>query len=83
MKTTGRCARGTWAESWWRWSRSAGSRMPRIPTSLSMAAVVPLPQKMTTVSSSPLTDRWIWARASSRSRVVCSPVPLLSVWVLA
>ncbi len=54
-----------------------------MPTSLSIAAVVPLPQKITTVSSSPLTERWIWARASSRSRVVCSPVPLLSVWVLA
>jgi len=44
---------------------------------------MPLPQKITTVSSSPFTDRWIWARASSRSRVVCSPVPLLSVCVLA
>ena len=58
-------------------------RMPRMPTSLSIAAVVPLPQKMTTVSSSPSTERWICARASSRSRVVCRPVPLLSVWVLA
>ena len=35
------------------------------------------------VSSSPPTASRMMRRASSRSRVVCSPVPLDSVWVLA
>ena len=58
-------------------------RRLRMPISLSIAAVEPEPQKMTTVSSSPPTASRMIRRASSRSRVVCSPVPLDSVWVLA
>ena len=54
-----------------------------MPMSLSTAPVVPEPAKSTTVSSSPLTEEWMILRASSRSRVVCSPVPLDSVWVFA
>jgi hypothetical protein len=46
------------------------------------AAVAPDPQKMTRSSSAPPTASWMICRASSRSRVVCSPVPELSVWVL-
>ena len=60
-----------------------GIRRPMTPMILSMAAVQPEPVKMTTVSSSPWTAWRITSRASSRSRVVCSPVPLDSVWVLA
>ena len=51
--------------------------------SLSIAPVQPEPAKMTTVSSSPPTASRMIARASSRSRVVCRPVPLDSVCVLA
>ena len=51
--------------------------------SLSRAAVLPEPEKTTIVSSSPPTASRISRRASSRSRVVCRPVPLASVWVLA
>ncbi len=51
--------------------------------SLSIAAVLPDPQNTTTVSSSPPTASRMIRRASSRRRVVCSPVPLASVWVLA
>jgi hypothetical protein len=50
---------------------------------LLIAPVVPEPQKMTTVSSSPPTASRTIARASSRSRVVCRPVPLDSVCVFA
>ena len=60
--------------------------MSRVRTgklTLSMAPVDPDPQKITHVSSSPPTARWMIALASSRRRVVCSPVPLASVWVLA
>ena len=48
-----------------------------------MAPVEPDPQKITHVSSSPPTASWTMVRASSRRRVVCRPVPLDSVWVLA
>ena len=41
------------------------------------------PQNTTTVSSSPPTASRTIRRASSRSVVVCRPVPLDSVWVLA
>ena len=51
--------------------------------SLSTAPVDPLPVKITTVSSSPCTGAWMAARASSRRRVVCRPVPLDSVCVFA
>ena len=51
--------------------------------SLSMAPVVPEPQKITHVCSSPFTASWITWRASSRSLVVWRPVPLDSVWVFA
>ena len=54
-----------------------------IPISLSMAPVQPEPAKITTVSSSPPTASRTMVRASSRSRVVCRPVPLDSVWVFA
>ena len=47
------------------------------------AEVLPEPQNTTTVSSSPPTASRMIRRASSRSRVVWSPVPLASVWVLA
>ena len=43
------------------------------------ALVVPEPAKITIVSSSPPTASRMRDRASSRSRVVCSPVPLASV----
>ena len=55
-----------------------------MPISLSMAAVQPEPQKMTAVlvvAADAHPGRSL--RASSRSRVVCSPVALASVWVLA
>ena len=58
-------------------------RRPSTPISLSIAPVHPDPAKMTTVSSSPCTASPMIRRASSRSRVVCSPVPLDSVCVLA
>jgi hypothetical protein len=58
-------------------------RRLRMPTSLSTAPVLPEPQNSTTVSSSPPTASRMIRRASSRSRVVCRPVPELSVWVLA
>jgi hypothetical protein len=83
MKTTGRCCFGMVALKPYRRSRSAGMRNPRIPTTLSIAAVDPLPVKITTVSSVPCTLRWMAARASSRNLVVCSPVPDASVWVFA
>ena len=54
-----------------------------MPTSLLIAPVEPEPQKMTSVSSSPPTASRMIRLASSRSRVVCSPVPLDSVCVFA
>jgi len=54
-----------------------------MPTSLSIAAVDPEPQKITTVSSSPPTASRMMPRASSRRRVVWRPVPEASVCVLA
>ena len=83
MNTTGRSAAGIASESPYRRSRSAGSRRFMIPTSLLIAPVEPEPQKMTQVSSSPLTASRMMRRASSRSRVVCRPVPLDSVCVFA
>jgi len=50
---------------------------------LSIAPVQPDPAKITTVSASPPTASVMMDRASSRSLVVCSPVPLDSVCVLA
>jgi len=83
MKTTGRCSAGMCAASPYRSSSAEGMRSPRIPTSLLIAPVEPLPVKITTVSSVPWTAAWMMARASSRSRVVCSPVPLDSECVFA
>ena len=59
-------------------------RRLRMPMSLSTAAVEPEPQKMTACSSrsAPTASRMM-SRASSRKRVVCRPVPLDSVCVLA
>jgi hypothetical protein len=54
-----------------------------MPISLSIAPVEPDPQKITAVVSSPPTASLMIRRASSRSRVVCRPVPDDSVWVLA
>jgi hypothetical protein len=48
-----------------------------------MAPVDPEPVKITAWSSSPPTAARMTSRASSRRRVVCRPVPELSVWVLA
>ena len=56
--------------------------MLRMPTSLLMAAVDPDPQKITAASWAFSAVRMI-RRASSRSLVVCSPVPELSVCVFA
>ena len=83
MKTTGRWSLGIRSESRCRSSSALGMRRPSTPISLEMAPVVPDPAKITTVSSSPPTASWMIRRASSRSRVVCSPVPLDSVCVLA
>ena len=58
-------------------------RSPRMPISLSTAPVAPEPQKMMHVSPSPPTASCTIARASSRSRVVCRPVPDDSVCVFA
>ena len=58
-------------------------RRLRIPISLLIAPVVPEPAKITAVEASPLTHSRMIRRASSRSRVVCRPVPLDSVCVLA
>ena len=58
-------------------------RSSRMPISLFTAAVAPEPQKMTRSSSVPPTASRMIRRASSRSRLVCRPVPELSVWVLA
>ena len=55
----------------------------KIPTILSMAPVAPDPQKMTACSSDAPTQSRMMRRASSRKRVVCSPVPEDSVCVLA
>jgi len=52
-------------------------------TSLTMAPVAPEPQKITTSSSPPPTACLMIARASSRKRPVCRPVPEVSVCVLA
>ena len=54
-----------------------------MPIIRSMAPVLPEPAKITAVESSPWTWWWMSRRASSRSRVVWSPVPLASVWVFA
>jgi hypothetical protein len=58
-------------------------RMFRMETSLSIAPVDPDPQKITACSSVPPTASQMIARASSRKRVVCRPVPEVSVWVFA
>ncbi len=54
-----------------------------IRISRSIAPVEPEPAKITACSSPPPTDSLMIDRASSRNRVVCSPVPDVSVWVLA
>ncbi len=51
--------------------------------SLLIAAVAPEPQKITRSSSVPPTESRMSRRACSRSLVVYSPVPELSVWVFA
>ncbi len=83
MKTTGRSAAGMCDARLNRWSRSAGRRRLRISISLLIAPVAPEPQKITTSSDEPPTERWMIRRASSRKRVVCRPVVEVSVWVLA
>ena len=55
-----------------------------MPMSLLIAPVDPEPQKIDAGDvESPFTRRHDAARASSRRRVVCRPVPLDSVWVFA
>ena len=83
MNTTGRWSAGICAVRCQRSSSADGMRSPSTPMSLSIAPVHPDPAKTTTVSASPCTASAMIRRASSRSRVVCSPVPLDSVWVLA
>ena len=83
MNTTGRSLAGTCCSSANRSSSADGMRSPSTPISLEIAPVLPDPAKITTVSSSPPTASWMIWRASSRSRVVCRPVPLDSVCVLA
>jgi len=83
MNTTGRLSAGIWSVKRYSSSSSAGIRMPRMRTILSIALVAPDPVKITTVCSSPPTASRMIARASSLSRVVCSPVPDDSVCVLA
>ena len=61
----------------------AGRRSSRMATSLFTAAVAPEPQKITRSSAVPPTASRIIGRASSQQPGVCSPVPELSVWVLA
>ena len=78
MKITGRSSGGSEPAP-----AERGKRRPRIPTILSMADVAPDPQNTITVSSSPPTASRTIRRASSRRTVVCRPVPLDSVWVLA
>ena len=59
-------------------------RSSSTPTRRLIAPVIPAPVKITAWSSfvAPTASRMI-ARASSRKRVVCSPVPDDSVWVFA
>ena len=83
MNTTGRSAGGMWSVRWWASSSTDETRSPSTPISFAIAPVHPEPAKSTTVSSSPPTASRMISRASSRSRVVCRPVPLDSVWVLA
>ena len=84
MNTTGRSLAGIRALSPYRSSREAGIRSSRTPTRRFTAPVMPDPAKITTWSSAlaPTASRMI-VRASSRNRLVWSPVPDDSVWVLA
>ena len=83
MNTTGRAAAGMCSARPNFASRSAGSRRLRMSISLLIAPVAPEPQKITTSSGPPPTAALMIARASSRKRVVCRPVPEVSVWVFA
>ena len=83
MNTTGRWSRGIASLRCQRSSSADGMRSPSTPMSLSIAPVHPDPAKTTTVSASPWTASAMILRASSRRRVVCRPVPLDSVCVLA
>lgn len=83
MKTTGRSSGAIRSVSACASSSADGIRRPSTPTSLAIAPVQPDPAKSTTVSSSPPTAPRMIARASSRRRVVWSPVPLDSVCVFA
>ena len=83
MNTTGRWSGGMCSDSAYAASKSAGMRRFSSPISLSMAPVDPEPQKITATSSPAPSPRRTIRRASSRSLVVCRPVPLDSVCVLA
>ncbi len=83
MKTTGRSPAGMCSLSRYRSSSTDGIRRPRMPISFAIAPVLPEPANSTSTSSSPPTASRMIARASSRRRVVCRPVPLDSVCVLA
>ncbi len=83
MNTTGLRSRGMCVLRAKRSSRLAGILRLSTPMSRSIAPVVPEPQNNTTCSTPPPTPSRTSLRASSRSRVVCRPVPEDSVWVLA
>ncbi len=83
MNTAGRSSSGMCAVRSYRSSSWQGTRRPRMRTILSIAPVEPEPQNSTAQESSPPTASRMIRRASSRSRVVCRPVPLDSVCVLA
>jgi hypothetical protein len=81
--TTGRARSGSVAAIRSRPARPESTWRPRIRISLSIAPVEPEPVKITACSWVPPTASRMIARASSRSWVVCLPVPDDSVWVLA
>jgi hypothetical protein len=72
-----------WSVRWCVSSRADEIRRPSTPISFAIAPVQPEPVKTTTESSPPPTAVRMISLASSRSRVVCRPVPLDSVWVFA
>jgi hypothetical protein len=83
MNTAGRSSGPIRPLNPYRSSKSAGIRRFSTWIRRSTAPVVPLPQNTTACSSVAPTQRRTIARASSRNRVVCNPVPDDSVCVLA
>ena len=83
MKTTGRSSVGIRSVSPYRSSRSAGILRFKMSIILPIAPVAPDPQNSTTSSSVAPIESAMICRASSRNRVVCNPVPDVSVCVFA